>query len=126
MSKPNLRVLVVDDDPSARSALRELLATQQYAVEQANDGVAALERIAEHPPDVVVTDLDMPRMDGMTLLKELRQNGGDLPVIVVTSAAELGSAVAAMRAGASDYITKPVDFDALLLSITRSIEQREL
>ena len=73
MSKASLRALVVDDDASARSALKELLASQQYAVDVAADGVAALERLAEHPPDLVVTDLDMPRMNGMQLLAELHE-----------------------------------------------------
>jgi two-component system response regulator HydG len=126
MATPAIRVLVVDDDAGARTALKELLRSQGYEPDLAVDGEAALERIAEYPPDLVVTDLDMPKMDGMQLLAKLRERDRDLPVIVVTSAAELGSAVAAMRAGANDYITKPVDFDALLLSISRAIEQRNI
>ncbi|HYU15537.1 MAG TPA: sigma-54 dependent transcriptional regulator [Candidatus Acidoferrum sp.] len=120
------RVLVVDDEAGVRTALRDLLRTQNYEVDIAADGVAALERLAEHPPDVVVTDLDMPRMDGMRLIQELHENYRDLPIVVVTSAAELRSAVAAMRAGATDYITKPVDFDELTLSIARAIEHRDI
>jgi two-component system, NtrC family, response regulator HydG len=121
-----LRVLVVDDEPAARSALRDLLKPQGYEVEVAADGAAALEKIGEHPPDLVVTDLDMPNMGGMELIAALRERDLKLPVIVVTSAAELRSAVAAMQAGAFDYIAKPVDFDELLLSIGRAIEQRDL
>jgi two-component system response regulator HydG len=75
---------------------------------------------------VVVTDLDMPRMDGMTLLKELRERDGELPVIVATSAVEIQSAVNAMRAGAADYITKPVELDALVLAIERAIQHRNV
>jgi len=90
------------------------------------DGVAALERIVELPPDLVVTDLDMPRMNGMELLQELHGRDPELPVIVVTSASELRSAVTAMRAGAADYITKPVEFDDLLVSVERAIETRNL
>jgi two-component system response regulator HydG len=119
------RILVVDDDASARAALRALLAAS-FDVDEAPDGAAALERMAERPPDVLITDLDMPRMDGMQLLRELRERAADVPTIVVTSASEVASAVAAMRAGATDYITKPVDFDALLLSIGRVIERRDL
>ena len=126
MSKTSVRVLVVDDDPSARSALKDLLQSQRYAVDVAADGVAALERLAEQPPDIVVTDLDMPRMTGMQLLAELHERAADLPVIVVTSAAELRSAVAAMQAGAVDYLAKPVDFDELLLAVGRAIEQRNI
>lgn len=121
-----VRVLVVDDEAAARAALEGLLETQGYSVDQAGDGAAALERLVELPPDVIVTDLDMPGMNGMQLLSELRSRGQDVPVIVVTSATELRSAVDAMRAGATDYIAKPIDFDVLLLSVERAIEQRDV
>jgi CheY-like chemotaxis protein len=64
MAKPIVRVLVVDDEAGIRSALKQLLETKGFAVDVAEDGAAALERLSEHPPDVVVTDLDMPRMNG--------------------------------------------------------------
>jgi two-component system, NtrC family, response regulator HydG len=121
-----IRLLVVDDEAGVRSAMRQLLEAQGYRVDVAEDGVAALEHIADVPPDVVITDLDMPRMNGMSLLKELRERDRELPVIVATSSVELDSAVAAMRAGAADYVTKPVDFDALGLSIERALEHRQL
>jgi two-component system, NtrC family, response regulator HydG len=126
MATSHVRVLVVDDESSIRSALKQLLAARGFDVDLAEDGVAALERIAEVTPDVVVTDLDMPRMDGMTLLGQLREKDGELPVIVATSAVEIQSAVNAMRAGAADYITKPVELDALVLSIERVIEHRNI
>ena len=100
MSNPSVRVLVVDDDAGARSALRDLLKTQGYAADVAVDGEAALERIAEQPPDVVITDLDMPRMNGMQLLAELRQRARELPVIVVTSAGGRRAAGGGRRGGA--------------------------
>jgi two-component system response regulator HydG len=124
--KPNVRVLIVDDEAGTRAALKSLLETQGYSVDQASDGALALERLVEQPPDLIVTDLDMPVMNGMQLLSALRERGQDVPVIVATSAAELSSAVEAMRAGATDYLTKPVDFDALLLSIERAIEARNV
>ena len=126
MDKATVRVLVVDDEAGARAALKSLLETQGYAVDQAADGAAALERLVELPPDVIVTDLDMPVMNGMQFLAALREHGQDVPVIVVTSMTELSAAVAAMRAGATDYLTKPVDFDALLLAIERTLEQRDI
>src|SRR5688572_29469410 len=124
MPKAKVRVLVVDDDSSARAALEGLFSGEVYDVDSAADGQAALERLVELPPDIIVTDLDMPVLNGMQLLGELRTRGHDIPVIVVTSAAEVRSAVEAMRAGATDYITKPVDFDALLLSVERALEHR--
>jgi two-component system response regulator HydG len=121
-----VRVLLVDDDGGARNALKELLGAETFEVELAEDGIRALEQIAERPPDVVVTDLDMPGMNGMQLIHELHERHSELPIIVATSAAEVRSAVAAMRAGAADYITKPVDVDELVLSIHRAIEHRDV
>jgi len=126
MSDPAIRVLLVDDEPAVRMALKQLLSAKGYDVEQAGDGVTALEKIAELPPDVVVTDLDMPRMNGFELLESLRAQGVELPVIVATSSTEVSSAVTAMRSGAADYITKPIDFDALLLSVQRVLDHRNL
>ena len=122
----NIRVLIVDDDAGTRSALKSLLESQGYSVDQAADGAAALERLVDLPPDLIVTDLDMPVMNGMQLLSALRERGQDVPVIVATSAAELSSAVEAMRSGATDYLTKPVDFDALLVALERAVEQRNI
>jgi two-component system, NtrC family, response regulator HydG len=120
------RILVVDDEINARSALRDLLMSEGYQVTLAADGVEALERLTELPPDLVVSDLQMPNMNGMELLAALRERDRDLPVIVVTAGGELRSAVEAMRAGAADYITKPVEFDELLVSIGRAIETRNV
>src|SRR2546425_120328 len=126
MTRAPARVLVVDDDSGARQGLKSLLASNNFEVDLAADGAEALERIADLPPDVVVTDLQMPKMNGMQLLKELHDRDRELPVIVVTSATEVPSAVAAMRAGAVDYITKPVEFQDLLLAIERAIEHRDV
>jgi len=125
-SPKKARVLVVDDEPSARTALQSLMTSAGYAVDTAEDGVAALAIASERPPDVVVTDLHMPNMDGMQLLAKLREQYADLPIVVVTSMQDLGTAVAAMRAGAEDYLTKPIDFDALAVTIERCLERREV
>ena len=120
------RILVVDDEIGGRSALGKLLDTEGYLVDAAEDGIAALAIAADRPPDVVVTDLNMPKMNGMGLLAKLREQDPDLPVIVVTSTEEVGAAVRAMRAGAEDYLTKPIDFDALSVCIERALERREV
>jgi two-component system response regulator HydG len=120
------RILVVDDEPNARTGLEKLLRQDGYDVDVADDGAAALVVAGDRPPDLVVTDLKMPRMDGVELLKRLRAQDIDLPVIMVTAFSDVTSAVTAMRAGADDYITKPVDFDALSLSIERSLARRDL
>lgn len=127
MSNPaDTRILVVDDEVHARTALRELLTAEGYQVSLAADGEEALERLVEFPPDLVVSDIQMPQMNGMQLLTALRERDRDLPVIVVTAGGELRTAVEAMRAGAADYITKPIEFDELLVSIGRAIETRNV
>jgi two-component system, NtrC family, response regulator HydG len=120
------RILVVDDEASARSGLEKLLKQSDYDVATAADGVLALEVAAERAPDVVVTDLKMPNMDGMTLLAKLREQDAELPVIVTTAFGDVTSAVDAMRKGAADFITKPIDFDVLSLAIERALEQRAI
>jgi two-component system response regulator HydG len=118
------RVLIVDDEPATRSGLSRLLATEGYVVEAADGGRAALELAAAHPPDVVVTDLKMPGMDGLELMTKLHEQDRDLPVVMATALADLASAVTAMRAGADDYIAKPVDIDQLTLVIDRAVQRR--
>jgi two-component system response regulator HydG len=120
------RVLIVDDEASARSGLEKLLRHEGYTVNTAGDGPSALSAFSEVVPQVVVTDLKMPGMDGLELLKKLKEIDRGLPVVVVTAFGDVASAVAAMRAGADDYLTKPVDFDALTLAIERSLERSEL
>jgi two-component system response regulator HydG len=125
-SKKKARILVVDDEASARSGLEKLLAQEGYVVDTADDGTSALERFAESPADVVVTDLKMPKMDGLELLKKLREQDEELPVLVCTAFGDVSTAVQAMRAGAEDYLTKPIDFDALAVAVERALERREL
>src|SRR3954470_14262167 len=121
-----LHVLVVDDEASARSGLDKLLRHEGYTVATADGGEAALALFNEHPPDVVITDLKMPGIDGLELLRRLREVDKDLPVIVATAFGDVASAVSAMRAGAADYLTKPIDFDAMALCIERALERRDL
>ncbi len=126
MVSPKARVLVVDDEASARTGLEKLLKQDGYAVDLAEDGAKALAIAVEQPPDVVVTDLKMPKMDGIELLRKLHTQDPTLPVIVATAFGDVSTAVSAMRAGAEDFITKPIEFDALLVVIERALERREL
>jgi two-component system response regulator HydG len=120
------RVLVVDDDRDACGLLTDALTRQRFTVASAMSGSAALEAVAECPPDVVVTDLRMPGMDGVELLLKLHEREPRLPVILATGSGEVASAVAAMRAGAEDYVEKPIDLPGLLTSIARALERRRL
>ncbi len=124
MTKP--RILVVDDEATARNGLAKLLQQEGYQVDVAADGVEALVCAAENAPALIVSDLKMPNMDGMELLKQLRERSMEIPTIVATAFGEVQTAVAAMRAGAEDYLTKPIDFDALLLVVERTLQRQEL
>jgi DNA-binding NtrC family response regulator len=120
------RVLVVDDEANARTALAELLRAEDYVVETAADGFKALGKIAEFEPDLVLTDLKMPGMDGLQLLAKLRDNESDLCVVVMTAFAAIESAVSAMKAGAADYLTKPLNITELTLVLQREFEHLRL
>lgn len=120
------RVLVVDDDAVITTGLQQLLSQQGYLVDTAADGLNALGVWAQHRPDVVLTDLSMPRMDGLELMRKLHESDARLPVIVVTGAGDMQSAITAMRQGARDYVTKPVDPSKLTLSIERVLPRPAL
>jgi two-component system response regulator HydG len=120
------RVLVVDDDAAARDALQTFLSQENFQVATADGGDAALAQLDEHPADIVVTDLDMPRVTGIQLLAELKRREMGIPVIVLTAASDASSAVSAMRAGAADYLTKPVDLGALEIAIDRALIHRNI
>ncbi|MGH9540267.1 MAG: sigma-54-dependent transcriptional regulator [Terriglobales bacterium] len=102
------RVLVVDDEAHERQGLTELIAAWGYSVESAADGMQALERLAVSPAHVVVTDIRMPRLDGLELLARVRQSYGDLPVMVLTGQGSKEAVVECLRLRANDYIEKPI------------------
>ncbi len=118
------RILIVDDDPRARAGLQLLLQGEGYVVELAPSAAVAFRMVGENPPDLVLTDLQMPEMDGIALCRGLHVHSPQLPVIVVTGFSETSLAVRALHAGAEDYLIKPVDCDELLVSIQRAIERR--
>ncbi len=109
-----LNVLIVDDDDSSREYLAVLLTALGFSAEAAPSGLAALERLArDTPPDVVILDVLMPQLDGVETLKRYRAAGGRVPVVMCSALDESDTVVRAMRAGASDYITKPFNTDEL-------------
>lgn len=116
------RVLVVDDEPFTRRGLQKLLALEGFSAEVAEDGPSALRRVAEGAFDVVVTDLRMPNMDGLTLLSRLREAAPGLPVIV-TSVFGAGM-TRAREAGAAACLLKPLDIDALTGAIDEILRRR--
>jgi len=107
------KVLIVDDEEPARTGVAELVASWGYRTEMAKDGLEALDKVITWSPSIVVTDLAMPRMDGMELIQRLAEQPQELKVVVVTANTEISAAVEAMKMGAYDYITKPLDFKRL-------------
>jgi DNA-binding NtrC family response regulator len=120
------RILVVDDEVNARTALADLLRDEGFDVEMAADAFKALGKFEAFAPQVVITDLQMPGMDGIELMKKVRAGEDPVPVIVMTAFGEVSSAVEAMHAGAADYLIKPLNFDELLVVLGRVISTQEL
>ncbi|OEV25480.1 MULTISPECIES: response regulator transcription factor [Streptomyces] len=110
-------VLVVDDEPAVRDALRRSLSFEGYATQLAADGAEALEKVAEHQPDLVVLDVLMPRMDGLTAARRLRAAGQRVPVLMLTARDTVGDRVTGLDAGADDYLVKPFELDELLARV---------
>ena len=114
-------ILIVDDEERMRHLLSIMLGRKGYRVEQAADGVEALEMIGATPFDMVITDIRMPRMDGIELMKKILEMEIPPPVVFITAFATVESAVEAMRQGAVDYITKPFEEDRILLTVERTL-----
>ena len=120
------RILVVDDDESLRWVTQAQLQQGGYEVTAAADGNAALDSIRQAPPDLVITDLKMPGMSGLELLRKIRTDYPGIIVIMVTAFGTVENAVEAMKAGAYDYVTKPVNMDELRLIVNRGLEHLDL
>ena len=121
-----LRVLLVDDDECLRLLMREWLELAGYIVEEAADGVEGLEMLDGGRFNIFLTDISMPRMDGITLLKEAIKLNSSIASVVVSASAELSTAISALRLGACDYIAKPFSSEALLITIERALHKKEL
>src|SRR5437879_11152861 len=120
------RVLVVDDEQSLRKVLAATLQREGYEVQVAADGEEALGALDRDGADVVVTDLVMPKMDGLSLLRKVVARHPDVPVIVVTAHGRVDSAVEAMKAGAFDFVTKPFEHAELKAIIAKAARQSDL
>lgn len=105
----NLLVLVVDDSPAVRIRIRLMLEELGFHVVEAADGKEALDRVKENPPELILLDLEMPVMDGMTFLKRYHQTGKGAPVIVCSTLNNMTKIMEAIENGAAEYIMKPFD-----------------
>ncbi|MCE5333487.1 MAG: sigma-54 dependent transcriptional regulator [Desulfobacteraceae bacterium] len=119
-------ILVADDDRAHRLMLTTLLAGWGYRVEEAEDGLKTLELIRAHSADLILMDMRMPVMDGLQATREILSYNPAIPILVMTAYSSIPTAVEALKSGAFDYITKPLDFDSLRLSIGRALEHTRL
>src|SRR5436190_1217931 len=119
------RVLIVEDDSAARLGLEQLVKTWGFIAEAAADGEEALEKVTTFRPAIVITDLVMPRMDGLALLRALQQQGADVTTLLLTAQGTVETAVEAMKEGAYDYLTKPIDLQRLKILLDKIVERLE-
>ncbi|MGE0083285.1 MAG: sigma-54-dependent transcriptional regulator [Desulfococcaceae bacterium] len=119
---PSPQILIVDDEKKMRHLLSIMLERKGYTVAQAGDGLEAWEMISQKSFDMVISDIKMPRMDGIQLLARIKEQQMPCPVVFITAFATVDSAVDAMRSGAADYITKPFDEARILLTVERTLK----
>jgi DNA-binding NtrC family response regulator len=121
-----MRILVVDDEASIRDSLREILESEGFQVDLAGDGMQAFQILGDEEFDLVLSDIKMPRMDGIELLTHCSRNFTHLPIIMISAHGNVQTAVEATKLGAFDFITKPLDLDRLLITIRNALQFRSL
>src|SRR3954471_11267398 len=119
-------ILVVEDDTAMRTFLREVLEEDGYTVEVASGGRAGIERVKQGGVDLVISDVKMPDLDGLDMLREIKAVTPSPHVITITAFGSIDTAIRAVKLGAFDYITKPFDVDQLILSVQKALDERAL
>jgi two-component system KDP operon response regulator KdpE len=119
-----LRILIVDDEPPIRRFLRTALAAQTYRVEEAESGEAALDFLKRNAVDLVVLDLGLPGMDGLAVVRALRDGGSAVPIVILSSRDDEAGKVAALDLGADDYVAKPFGMEELSARIRAALRHR--
>jgi DNA-binding NtrC family response regulator len=119
------RILIVDDEETTRELFAELLQRWGYDVDQTADGHEALKIAAETHPDVIISDLVMPKLDGLSLVRALREEQPDTPVVIITGKGTIDAAVEAVREGVFDFVEKPLDPARLKIILQRALEKKE-
>lgn len=119
----HVKILIVDDDEISREILQDAIEQPGVEIGLASDGVEGLEKLATQPFDILITDLNMPRMDGLTLLREARQRYPHILTIIITGYGSLESAIEAIRQGTYDYIQKPFKIEEMTVTTRNAIEK---
>ncbi|NVM27048.1 MAG: response regulator, partial [Desulfobacterales bacterium] len=124
--KKKSTVLVVDDDPAHRTMLRTLLTGWGYTILEADDGSTAIEKVHEQAFDLILMDIRMLKVSGLQALTEIKAFNPAIPVIIMTAYSSVETAVEALKNGAYDYLTKPLDFDELRFAMERAMDHTQL
>lgn len=120
------KILVIDDEKSIRNSLKDVLEYEKHEVDLAEDGVEGLELFQEKKYDIVLSDIKMPKMDGMEVLDELLKLSDDISIIMISGHGTIDTAVEAIKKGAFDYIEKPLDLNRLLITIRNALDKTTL
>ena len=119
-------ILVVDDNSETLSFLRDVLSQEGYEVDTSKSAQAALRKVAERSPDLILSDIHMPDLDGLSFLSELRSRHHEMPVILMTAYGSLKTAVDGLQAGAFDYLSKPLMVEDVRLVVHRALEHSQV
>ncbi len=120
------KILVVDDERSIRNTLQDILAYEKYDVVLAEDGLEAIDKMEQGPYDVILCDVKMPKMDGIELLDKLKEKDPDVTVVMISGHGTIDTAVEAIKKGAYDFISKPLDLNRLLITIRNAMDKTQL
>ena len=120
------QILVIDDERSIRGTLREILEYEKFIVDDAEDGITALEKIEKKEYDLILCDIKMPKMDGIEVLQKIMQIRSEVPVIIISGHGNIETAVEAIKKGAYDFIQKPLDLNRTLVTIRNALERKTL
>jgi two-component system, NtrC family, nitrogen regulation response regulator NtrX len=120
------RILIIDDEKNIRRTLREILEYENFKVDEAADGQEGLNMAQKEKYDVILTDIKMPKMDGIEVLDKLMQQGVDIPIVMISGHGNIETAVEAVKKGAFDFIAKPLDLNRLLVTIRNAMDRSQL
>ncbi|HXB40091.1 MAG TPA: sigma-54 dependent transcriptional regulator [Bacteroidia bacterium] len=120
------RILIIDDEKSIRRSLREILEFEKYIVDEAEDGQAGYGKITSEQFDLVLCDVKMPKLDGLELLQKLSKGEADVPLVMMSGHGNIETAVEAVKKGAYDFLTKPVDLNRLLVTVRNAMDKQHL
>ena len=120
------KVLIIDDEEAIRNSIRDILEFEDYEVMEAKDGFDALAKIKQNKLDVIISDIKMPKMDGMDLLDKVMDIAPDIPMIMISGHGSIDTAVEAVKKGAFDYLAKPLDLNRILITLRNALDRASL